>query len=634
MDPRDLDELERFLASVGRPTLFAYYELAANVPAEEADEAIRKRRGWAQGQQSNPRFKSEALFLIKNNGLLRRVLVDQIEAYREQVGHQRASRNLEVLTLFIRGTLTTGQLSVQAEAAILHQGRQLDLADAAVARRIEALLTETGAVRDLHDDDLTADTISVDHYAVLGLDTGATAAQIEQSYRARYRSARSLRDLRRSAEVLQALDDAWRVLRDPTRRARYEEQRLVVAEVGEATERRATLLLADLAEPPTDPGVSLPLRGPAPTGARPAEPPGAPPAMPQSRLGPARESDLGVDWAVRSAPPRPTADGRPSGAGAGAHPPVPSGPRLEVDGPGSHFLLTTEDPPERMLVVRNTGHGAMPGRVASDREWLRVQAPHLDPGVVSQTILVRVDPTGVPWPGRQGTVTIITDHGERHSVTITAARRSRLWMASVLAGGLLLIGASTAALAPILNPPPEPIRSITLVVDPRADRILVNGAAVGTGSRLEIQDPHPGRPFVVRVESGGFVPVEETITLGAGAPTERVVRLELDDPMTWTPPPDQEPARLARSAASELEGAREGLQQCFAGVEGLSEAVAIYKASVTSDGTVRRVEVTVPNFPLAPSESCIRRVFRGLRLSPFSAGYALIEARIAVPVTR
>jgi hypothetical protein len=77
MDRRDFDQIEKFLGTVGKPSLFEYYAVdpEADVPAVE--EALKKKRGWAQGQQGNPKFRAEALWVIKNMALVRRALVDE-----------------------------------------------------------------------------------------------------------------------------------------------------------------------------------------------------------------------------------------------------------------------------------------------------------------------------------------------------------------------------------------------------------------------------------------------------------------------------------------------------------------------------------------------------------------------------
>lgn len=82
MDPAVSAEIEAFLGSVGQPDLFRYYGVGAEATEAELEDAIKKRRTWAQGQQANPKFKAEALFLIRRHSMIRAVLVEDLASYR------------------------------------------------------------------------------------------------------------------------------------------------------------------------------------------------------------------------------------------------------------------------------------------------------------------------------------------------------------------------------------------------------------------------------------------------------------------------------------------------------------------------------------------------------------------------
>ncbi len=665
MDRRDLDEIERFLTSVGRPTLFVYYGLDPSADAAATDEAVRKRRTWAQGQQSNPKFKSEALFLIKSNSLLKRVFVDALDDYRVHVRDDTQHRKMDVLGLFIRGTLASRELTPQSEAAILHQGRQLELSEAAVARRIEELLAETESTRvGFETADLSSETMAIDHYAILGVATDAGAPTIEETYRTRYRWARNLKDLKRSAEVLEALDEAWRILSDPARRVMYDERRLKMLEMTDEVEKRSAMLMGLLGGP-TDaltgeaplPGAPLPLGAPAPAApmplpppvhevglrsatapqgtrlplaiGRPDSPPAAPPPaeMPSIKLAPRIDAPSGG----RPAPP--TITGRTIGITAGPQAVATLGPRLAVDGPEVLTLQVGGRPLSRAWTVRNAGQGKMPGRVVTDREWLQIDQPRLDPVAPSQTVTVHIVPQQVPWGRTAGTVTVVTDHGERRTVTVHVHRRSWLpLVGGVVALGFLGVAAVAAFL--LLWPTPAAPTELALAVDPVADRVFVDGAPAGSGRALTIADPRDGKPFQLKVEADGFAPQEELVTLRPGERTTRTITLALVDDMTWAPPAEAARVDAPAPVRTALEtAAAANLGACFAGVPE-AEATATYTAWVTPDGQVRRVDVTDPSFPLAAAEPCIRRVFRGLRLPIFEGDHASVELRLAVPVTK
>ncbi|MFT5587676.1 MAG: hypothetical protein ACI9VR_005289, partial [Cognaticolwellia sp.] len=95
MDSRDLEQIESFLGMVGKPSLFVYYDIRHESPDAGVEAAIKKRRSWAQGQQANPKFRAEALWLIKNNALIRRTLLQERESYLVYVASTAARHSLQ-----------------------------------------------------------------------------------------------------------------------------------------------------------------------------------------------------------------------------------------------------------------------------------------------------------------------------------------------------------------------------------------------------------------------------------------------------------------------------------------------------------------------------------------------------------
>lgn len=654
MDRRELEEIERFLTSVGRPTLFAYYGLEPTADGAAAEEAVRKRRSWAQGQQSNPKYKSEALFVIKNNALLKRVFVEDLEAYRAHVRDDSSSRNLDVLTLFIKGTIAEGQLTPQAEAAILHQGRQLDLVEAAVVRRIEELLSETGATRVGFDaDDLSSEVLAVDHYAILGIAPNASPSGIEEAYRSRYRWARNLKDLKRSAEILNALDQAWRVLFDPVKRARYDERRLQMLEMTDEVEKRAAVLLGLLGGPEDAINAESPLSGAPPplvheVGFRQAS---APPVRPSAPLGtrlPDRTAPPGTPSpfpAPRSAspgtplppggppdatgapPPAPPVPGRTIGLAPGPQTVATLGPRLVVEGPDVLSVQVGGRPATRRWVVRNAGQGRMPGRVVSDRDWLKVEPARLDATADSQNIAVTVFPAQLPWGRTAGTVTVVTDHGERRTMTVQVDRRS--WLPIV--AGVAVFGAVAAvAVAGMLYVTRTPkSTTLALTIDPVADHVYIDGQDLGGGQRFVHTPTRLGGPLTVRVEAEGFAPHEQIVALREGERTAHTIELALADDMSWTPPADASPAEAPPPLVAGVQAAAPALARCFSDAPGAPAAT--YTAWVTPDGQVRRVEVKDAEAPTDAALACLHKGFRGLRLPTFTGAYTMVEARLGGP---
>ena len=101
MNGSDFNEFDRFLAAAGMESLFDYFGLKEDADAETVANAISERRTWAQGQQSNPKFRAEALWIIKHQKLVQRTLLETRAAYLDHLNEERTRKNVQVLRLFI-----------------------------------------------------------------------------------------------------------------------------------------------------------------------------------------------------------------------------------------------------------------------------------------------------------------------------------------------------------------------------------------------------------------------------------------------------------------------------------------------------------------------------------------------------
>lgn len=606
MERREVDEIERFLTSVGQPSLFAYYGVARGAPVEELEAALKKRRAWAQGQQANPKFKDEALFLIKQHALLRKALIDEPDA----LGSLDAgvNRSLDALTAFIKGAIVDGTLSAAAEASVRHQGRQLQLSDAAITERIQEVLAEAGATRSVQDRDDVAETAAAtDLYAVLGAAPESTQEQLEAAYRAKYKWARNLADLIRSQMLLKELDEAWRVLRDPARRARYDAAR-ARAQAPEALPDHAAQPLSDLPPPlPSAPTVVMPVRDPdvstGPTVVRRPEEPPAP-------------APRGIS-------------GRTLGVADGPQTVRARIPRLRVD--ATTVSVRRSGKPARVgFRVRNEGQGPMPGRITTDAPWIELPVMVLDPTRADQEIPLVIHVDRAPAGAAFGTVTVSTDHGERKSLTVRLPPQSRSPLL-LLVGGLVLLGAAAAGGWWWLGR--ERLvdeAELVLDVDPVADRVFVNGVQHGSGSHVVIRMAPPGEPALVRVEADGFRSKEEKLDLTAGRRYTRAVRLELDDPMEWNGPASTQPAMLGTEGAARVRAESERFVECFTWAGAPVDATFSYTALVDGAGQVRKVTIEPVNYTGEKALPCLKRAFRGLRLPPVASGFGVIQDQVVI----
>lgn len=147
IDPKKLEAVEAFLKQVDVPDLFAYLKLDMSADKAAIEAALKQRRRWAQGQQSNPKYRTEAVWIIKNKSALHNVLLDNAAAYRSHLRSARASEALEGLTPYILGAIADGVLTQKAEAAILQRGQDQGLSQPQILRHIETLLRDQGARR-------------------------------------------------------------------------------------------------------------------------------------------------------------------------------------------------------------------------------------------------------------------------------------------------------------------------------------------------------------------------------------------------------------------------------------------------------------------------------------------------------
>ena len=260
MDSKSLDEIHRFTASVEQPDLFVYLDLETDADKSAVLHAIQVRRSWAQGQQANPKFRHEALWVIKNIKLITSALTSERSSYQRDLARRDEQEKLETLSIFIHGTLADGELTARGEEAIQQQGEALGLPESTVIRRIGEILAEQDArtfdtemaVQEVH---LGLDE-TTDLYNILDTPPDSDQAALEQAYRDRYRWARQLQNRDKSSQVYALLDEAWRVLKDPEKRAVYDQERAALTPGSPTPEQQRMGLLPP---PPPTQGLSLPM---------------------------------------------------------------------------------------------------------------------------------------------------------------------------------------------------------------------------------------------------------------------------------------------------------------------------------------------------------------------------------------
>jgi len=166
MDPKELKEIDKFLTLTGAVDLFAYMGLPPTADADMADLAIQDRREWAQTQQANPKYRNEALWVIRNSAIVRKALVQDVAAYRAHTSKRSLEPRLRQLEDFIQGVLSGGGLTPKATDAIRKKGQALGVPPDMLTQRLEALLEARGREIAEQDeertDDLAPPTVEVD----------------------------------------------------------------------------------------------------------------------------------------------------------------------------------------------------------------------------------------------------------------------------------------------------------------------------------------------------------------------------------------------------------------------------------------------------------------------------------------
>lgn len=640
MESRDLEQIDQFLGMVNKSSLLEYYELSADASGDDAEQAIKRRRGWAQGQQANPKFREEALWLIRNQALLRKILVEEREEYVAEVNSRKVSREIERVALLAKGTMVTGVLTADAERFIHQQASELGVPEDRVNELIERLLVETGARRDVAAPSAPAPSNAPfeDYYKLLNVPHTATREEIEAAHRAQYRQARSLKNLEDASARFVKLDEAWRHLSDPARRKAYDAIHQQHVSGSGAVEQ------ADFFLPP--PPGTLPSPTAKTEPGPPQRPPTAPPITPAVTPQAARPTFGGgssgvVQSPVATPPPIAPPPPRPPDLGGNRAPPPPQGvvsvpssipasrkrqPRLTVVSADVITLEVGRKPITHSFVVKNAGQGRMPGRVTSDRDWLIVTRTRLDPDAAQQDVQVTIDPSKMPRGKATGVVTVVTDLGDRRSINMEVTRKALSTPVLIgIAAVVLLVLAAVAFLVGAMQGGDEPAAatgaqsSLSIEVDPAAEKIFVNGALVAeTGRARVLKGFTPGEPVKVSAAHAGFKTVEQVVVVPPGADHTVNLRLELAELLTALPDKSARLKPLDAGAAAQAISTRiaqlqDCLRQNLTSRPGLTATVSL-DVYTTPPGALHAVAFTKNNFDdeAAPLD-CLRRELRVVR---------------------
>ena len=604
MNERDLDTIRQFVATTTAGDLFAYFQVARDADQTTVDAAVRSKRSWAQAQQSNPKHRSKAIWLIKNVSLCKRALFTERDEYVASLSAAEQGEALKVLNNVMDGAVLNEVLTVEREDAILDRGVQLGLSDEVVEGFIEDYLNRKGARR--------ADPVDfVDIYEMLGIPQDSTADEVDQAVSRAMAKARGVGPTATSRR--RTIRWAARLLQSQSRRRDYERQwnleahsELVGAEVNPSVGE--TLLLRPADDPePTEVVGPLSLKG-------------SNPPPPPSQLG-------GKTLAV--------------GAGGSAIQSPRNGVKLVIVGEVQRTVSVGRVPVTVDIVVRNGGEGRMHGRVVSDRPWLLASPERLDPDLREQTIRVTVDPAGLTRNRAVALCTIIADRGGRKSVTITAERGGLRTSVVVAASAAVMAGGFAVSwpwLSPMLfppEPPPPPSGTMSVFVNPQAGEVHVNGQFISSGGiARDISGLPLSRPVNVRVVLDGFQTWEEAIELKEGEVVEVRPEMLLTDRMDYVPDAEDHQGSMDSAAVSAaVRGKAAQVRACVnehdKGEPREDRAVELL-IHVMAEGHVGNVAFNGDEVPSPSAQACVKRELRALRVPFFEGHYDIARENFVV----
>ncbi len=379
MEAQDLETAAEFCKLVGSPHLLAYLGTDENADSGDARAKLKSRRKFMQGMQGNPKYKKEALFLIKHFSSLNEVLGD-LPVYMADAGRRAESEHLPVLEMTMRGALAAGGLSADLEDYLRRNALELGVSESTYRELLHRIAKEMGipmrgglptpAPPPGRDSPM-------DLYQLLGISPHAQLDEIRVAYEMRLgeldRSDPNSEALRRRIEI------ARKVLSNEAARRHYD---LTAARTGPPARAREF---------------------------RPDQAATAPPVRERTfdpRVGQTVEEDTS---------------------------------RLEILGDPVRTVRLARGTTSSSITIRNGGEGPMGGVVTADVPWMTVHPTRLDPRERQQDVAVQIDGSHVPDTATTSVVTIQTDRGERARVVFELERGTRsAWIWGLIVAAVLL----------------------------------------------------------------------------------------------------------------------------------------------------------------------------------------------------
>ena len=117
MNPRSLQVADEFCRLVDTPDLLSYLDAGPSDGREAVVAALKAKRRYMQGMQSNPKYRRAALHFIKNFTDLEQVLDDPL-AYHKEIARRARSEALPMLEAIVQGAMLDGPLTSSRRDAL------------------------------------------------------------------------------------------------------------------------------------------------------------------------------------------------------------------------------------------------------------------------------------------------------------------------------------------------------------------------------------------------------------------------------------------------------------------------------------------------------------------------------------
>lgn len=577
MDFRNFELAAEFCRLVATTDLLAYLGLPEQAGPSEARQKLKARRKYMQGMQGNPKYKQEALYLIKHFGALDAALGDTA-AYLADARRRAESIHLPILEMTVRGVLAGGSLSLDQEQYLRRNATELGISERTTEDLLDRLTKESGIQRPAEV--RVADATTPPH-GFEALDEASSVRQqaspqeIETAWRHTQQQLGSLPDSAHRDTLQDRADLALNVLRDHAGREQYD---VTSSRTGPPARTRTVRPELAATAPPVKHRMG------APTATTPSHLPGS----------------------ERGQQPAP----------------------LEVVGGAQRSVRVYGSPYVELLLLRNTADAPVSGTLEVDVPWLRVTPDSLDPAHREHRIEVRIDPSALTGDSDTGSVRVLVDHGLHIDVAFTAQRSDpRLPMAAAF--GALLTGAALLLVAGILvfrtlGPGSS---GLTIQIDPAAMDIRLDGVQVGSGSRVHIDEPPLGQ-VTLTVSQPNFAPYTQELALERGRARVVDVHLELIQPMDFSPSPKLTKGQVDQDTARQVVGARgAAFDECIRRVAAVGQVLTgTVRVHLAKDGRAAGLEVQGAHIEDPEVRACLTRQAAAITFAPLERGdYATVR---------